>query len=102
MQLEVRIRGPGEVTSWVNQVSVQYDLYDRIKEMQQKDDEIRKILEKVQGRKIQGFTYDEGVLNFGHRICVPQDTRLKEEILSETHHTPYTVHPGVTKMYQDL
>ena len=32
MQLEVRIRGPGEVTSWVNQVSVQYDLYDRIKE----------------------------------------------------------------------
>ena len=28
MQLEVRIRGPGEVASWVNQVSVQYDLYD--------------------------------------------------------------------------
>ena len=27
MQLEVRIREPGEVTSWVNQVSVQYDLY---------------------------------------------------------------------------
>ena len=45
IQLEVRIRGPGDVTSWANQVSIQYDLYDRIKEAQQKDDEIRKILE---------------------------------------------------------
>ena len=41
MQLEVRIRGLGEVASWVNQVSVQYDLYDRIKEAQQKDDDLR-------------------------------------------------------------
>jgi len=41
MQLEVRIRGLGEVTSWVNQVSFQYDLYDRIKEAQQKDDDLR-------------------------------------------------------------
>ena len=34
MQLEVRIKKPGEVTSRVNQVSVQYDLYERIKEAQ--------------------------------------------------------------------
>ena len=73
MQLKICIRGPGDVTSWVNQVSVQYDLYDRIKEAQHKDDELRKILENVQDGKIQGFTCDEGVLKFGHRVCVPQD-----------------------------
>jgi len=33
-------------------------------------------------------------------VCVPQDARL-EEIMTEAHHTPYTVHPGATKMYQD-
>ena len=59
-------------------------------------------MEKVKGRKIQGFTCDEEVLKFGHRVCVPQDTRLKEEILIEAHNTPYTVHPGATTMYQDL
>jgi len=47
MQLEVRIKGPGIVISWVNQVSIQYNLYDRIKEAQQGDDNIRRILEKV-------------------------------------------------------
>ena len=52
MQLEFCMRGTGDVTSWVNQVSIQYDLYERIMEAQQKDDEIRKILEKDQGRKI--------------------------------------------------
>ena len=44
-------------------------MYDRIKEAEQKDGEIRKILDKVQGGRIQGFTCDEGVLKFDHRVC---------------------------------
>ena len=60
----------------VNQVSAQYDLYDRIKEAQQGDDGMGRILEKVQGGKIQGFTCNKGVLKFGHRVCIPQDARL--------------------------
>ena len=59
-------------------------------------------MEKVQGRKIQGFTCDKGMLKFGQRVCVPQDVRLKEEIMIEAHHTPYTEHPKATKMHQDL
>ena len=55
MQLEVCIRRPKEVTSWVNQVNVQYDLYDWIKEAQQKDDELRKILEKVKAEKFKAL-----------------------------------------------
>ena len=30
------------------------------------------------------------------------DTKIKEEILSEAHKTQYTVYLGSTKMYQDL
>jgi len=41
-------------------------------------------------------------LKFGYRVCIPQDTRHKEEIMSEAHCNPYMAHPGVTKMCQDL
>ena len=36
------------------------------------------------------------------RICVPQDRELKTKILQEAHQSKYSVHPGSTKMYQDL
>jgi hypothetical protein len=32
---------------------------------------------------------------------VSKDERLRKEILSKTHHSPYTVHSGSTKMYKD-
>ena len=38
----------------------------------------------------------------GSRLCVPADNELKRHIMEEAHCTPYTVHPGSTKMYQDL
>jgi hypothetical protein len=33
---------------------------------------------------------------------VPADSELKEVIMKEAHETPYSIHPGGTKMYQDL
>ena len=36
------------------------------------------------------------------RLCVPQKATIKMEILREAHCSPHTVHPGETKMYQDL
>ena len=33
---------------------------------------------------------------------VPYSTYLREEILREFHYSLFTVHPGGTKMYQDL
>jgi hypothetical protein len=33
--------------------------------------------------------------------CVSEDEGLRKEILSKTHHSPYTVHPRSTKMYKD-
>ena len=39
MQLEVQVKEPGNVTSQVNQVSIKFDLYERIKEAQQQGDD---------------------------------------------------------------
>ncbi|CAM8890537.1 unnamed protein product [Rhodiola kirilowii] len=44
---------------------------------------------------------DDCVLRFRNRLCVPVG-ELRQEILREAHCTPYTMHPGTTKMYRDL
>ena len=35
-------------------------------------------------------------------MCVPNVDGLRQRILQEAHNAPYSVHPGVTKMYQDV
>jgi hypothetical protein len=49
------------------------------------------------------FTEDElGTISFKNRICVPEIDSLRETILKEAHDSAYSIHPGSTKMYQDL
>ena len=42
-----------------------------------------------------------GAVRFRGRLCVPQRSQVKEDILKEAHCARYTVHPGENKMYQD-
>ena len=65
------------------------------------------MLQRVRKRLDEGkqghFSIDDsGALRFKGRLCVPQGAQVKDEILREAHRTPYTVHPGETKMYKDL
>ena len=43
-----------------------------------------------------------GVLWFENRIVVPKDRQLRKQILDEVHLSKFSIHPGSTKMYQDL
>ena len=59
--------------------------------------------------RIQLGTYNEGwtvhvdgSLRYRGRVVVPQLTDLRDEILREFHCSLFVVHPGGTKMYQDL
>src|SRR3954468_20077197 len=53
--------------------------------------------------KAEGFREDEHVaIWFEKRICVPQDAEIRKLILQEAHDSPYSIHPGNTKMYLDL
>ncbi|GJZ58667.1 putative reverse transcriptase domain-containing protein [Tanacetum coccineum] len=38
----------------------------------------------------------------GDRLCVLDDTEIREALLSEVHSSPVSVHPGSTKMYRNL
>ncbi|KAA3473765.1 reverse transcriptase [Gossypium australe] len=44
----------------------------------------------------------EGCLMFRDRVCVPRNDELIRKILHEAHSGCLTVHPGSTKMYNDL
>nr|GEY97556.1 retrotransposable element Tf2 [Tanacetum cinerariifolium] len=45
---------------------------------------------------------EDDVLWQGTRLCVPNDASLREALLTEAHSSPFSVHPGSTKMYHDL
>jgi hypothetical protein len=44
----------------------------------------------------------DGAILFEGRICVPRDQELRRLILEEAHKSSFSIHPGATKMYQDL
>jgi hypothetical protein len=45
---------------------------------------------------------DQGIIWFNNRIVVPKDAEVCQQILDEAHLSRYSIHPGSTKMYQDL
>ncbi len=83
-------------------LEVKPTLADDIKEAQEGHKSIEGLKSKVREGKAPGFSIDEqGVLWYGKRLCVPNKAELKDLILQEAHDTPYSIHPGGTKMYQD-
>ena len=45
---------------------------------------------------------EEGSIRFGDGLWIPETAGLRSEILRDVHSSPYSVHPGSTKMYKDL
>ena len=66
--------------------------------------EIVSIRDRVQSSTSdEGWTvHVDGSLQYKGRVVVPQLTDLREDILREFHCSRFAVHPGGTKMYQDL
>ncbi|TYK11549.1 pol protein [Cucumis melo var. makuwa] len=93
----------GEVNSQLAQLSVQPTLRQRIIVAQSNDPYLVDKCCLVEIGQIEDFSIssDDG-LTFEGRLCVPEDSAVKTELLTEAHSSPFTMHPGSTKMYQDL
>ena len=84
-------------------LSVQPTLVERIKLSQADYPHLKEIMDEVQsGKKSEFSIFEDGALRFGSRLCVLNDPLFKKEILEEAHYSPYTIHLGSTKMYNDL
>ena len=78
-------------------------ILDDIGTKQDQDEELLKIKQEVQGGKNMIYSInDKGVLLFGTRLCVPNVEDLRKRLMMEAHVTPYAIHLGSTKMYQDM
>nr|GEV98713.1 retrotransposable element Tf2 [Tanacetum cinerariifolium] len=72
-------------------------------EAQKEDVELWVVLQKSKEDEQTKFRVDnDGVMWFGDRLCVPSDPTLREAVLSEAHSSLFSIHPGSTKMYEDL
>jgi hypothetical protein len=89
----------------LNLLSIESTLQDRIIMSQLHDEDIKIIkskLSKGEARYKCFHTDHQGVLCFNNRIVVPKDHQLRKQFLDEAHLSKFSIHPGCTKMYQDL
>jgi hypothetical protein len=89
----------------LNLLSIESTLQDRIIMSQLYDEGIKIIKLKLsQGEaKYKCFHTDhQEILWFNNRIVVPKDHQLHKQILDEVRLSKFSIHPGSTKMYQDL
>jgi len=89
----------------LNHIAMEYTLQESIILAQLHDEGVKIIKQKLaQGEeKYKCFHTDhKGVLWFDNRIVVPKNHQLRRQILDEAHLSKFSIHPGSTKMYQDL
>ncbi|GKA25886.1 putative nucleotidyltransferase, ribonuclease H, partial [Tanacetum coccineum] len=100
LDVELCVRGSGGY--WAS-MRIESNLMLQIKEAQRDDGELWAIVQNVEDDKHTEFSVDDdGVVWFEDRLCVPNDQALREKVMTEAHSSPFTIHPGSTKMYKDL
>ena len=79
------------------------DFLSLIKKKQAEDASLQKVKELLGSDQAKEFALGgDGVLRFRGRVCVPSDAEVRRLILEEGHKIRLSLHPGMTKMYQDL
>ena len=79
------------------------DLLNQVLEAQKNDEKIFVIVNQSrEGKETEFIVNDDGFVYYRDRVCVPNDDELKKSIPKEAHSGSFAMHPGSTKMYQDL
>jgi len=87
----------------LNSIQITNNLQKQIHEAQERDELINKKKKLIGQRGGENFGIDKTkILRFKDRMCVPNNEEIKEMILEEAHKSKLSIHPGTTKMYQDL
>jgi hypothetical protein len=85
------------------QLKLESILLQRIIDAQRTDRGMKHIHVKIEVDKENCFRKDDqGIIWFKDRIIVPKNAEVCQQILDEAHLSRYSIHPGSTKMYQDL
>jgi len=83
-------------------MQIQPTILEKIREAQGRDPKLQEFREQVKAGLRSGMQiHADGTLRFGNIICVPKG-EVWQEVLAEAHSSAYFIHPGGTKMYQDV
>ncbi|WMV57820.1 hypothetical protein MTR67_051205 [Solanum verrucosum] len=83
--------------------AVESSLVVEVKEKQFKYLTLQQLKEMVNQGTTKGFELtQDGVLYCQNRLCVPNVNGQRRRIMTEAHHSRYSIHLGSTKMYHDL
>ena len=87
----------------LNQLRVTSDFKGQIAQAQVEEEDFLKTIALVEDGKLKGFARGtDGLWRLEGRICIPVSGDLRRRILEEVHKSHFTIHPSVTKMYQDV
>ena len=68
-------------------------LLDHIRELQMQDDQLKKIRQQVVDKVNTDFSLlNDGTLMFGNQFCIPNESKIKNDILEEAHQSLYAMH----------
>jgi len=77
-------------------------LIEQIKQHHKDDPELMRIRKGVEEGRNKELSIQNEVLWHESRLCVPNVTALKKELLKEAHNSTLITHPRGTKMSHDL
>ena len=99
-KLELDVCTPELVKEKVYMMTFQPELLEKIKRHQ--EETMNGDKDKLTSEERWSQKDDKGVVRNLNRIWIPNVSELKNEILHDAHSSRYSIHPGSTKMYQDL
>jgi len=84
-------------------LTISSDFLDSVRERQLLDASLNRVKEQLGSDEARDFVLsNDSILRFQGRVCVPDDVEVKRLILEEGHISRLSLHPSMTKMYQDL
>jgi len=84
-------------------LTISSDFLGSIRERQLLDASLNRVREQLGSDESIDFALgDDGILRFQGRVCILNDAKVKQLILEEGHKSRLSLHPGMTKMYQDF
>jgi hypothetical protein len=87
----------------LHNIQISCSLESKIIEGQKTDKGIFHIKAKIKKEPSKHFRLDEhDVLCFDDRLVVPKDGELKNKLMDEAHLSKLSIHPGSSKIYQEL
>ncbi|GJV53790.1 retrotransposon protein, putative, ty3-gypsy subclass [Tanacetum coccineum] len=100
MEVKLCVRG---YEGYIDSFKIEPKLILQINEAQKEDGELWSLLENLkEGKQAEFRVDDHGVIWYGNRLCVPDDSYLRQAIFTKAHNSRFSVHPSTTKMYIDL